>query len=702
MRARHGAGRACKLGAPAGPRLVRPRPKRQLSIIPPSLSSLSLSTFPAEPAAALRDYATAVRAEPTNLAAALGVATALEALDKTQEAIVAFSAVLRADPAHVRALFARGSLYNRVGDFERANCDLERALELDGQKQQHREKSVDGGKAGAAAGGGLSLAARAGGPPPATTSSPPAARQPPLRLRSVSPVVIAKASFSVAEVVRVPAVSAVAEEAAAAAPAAATTTLRPPSAAAAAAAERHRAAGYKARKAGDLDVALARYTRALAIHPALFSARFDRAFLYHQMGQLDASVDDYTAALAASPDPPAAAATLFNRGISLDCKGDEASTRAAIDDFTASLAADRGGAHAADALHNRGYARRRLGEHGGALADYTAALACDPAHIRALLNRAALLARSGTPASLEDAVADYRAALALEGTNVGAHHLLGGLLERLGREEEAVAAYRASIDAASSGGRASSRGSSPPPAAAAPSYHARGLLRERSGVDPDAALADLRAAAAADPAGLAYHTSLAAALRSRGRHTDAAAGLATALDSCAPEDAPPLLAARGAALRRAGMYGNAVASYLRAIAACAPAPAPPRYHICAGFCLAKCGQFSAAVEQYDAILQDASSADKAPGGCGDHHARLNRGACLQRLGQVDEALADFQKVIASGPPPATLAAALMNKGACLDATGDPARREEAVQCYQLALSADAEAAAVAAGGEEEG
>ena len=162
-----------------------------LSTSPP-LFSLS----PADPAAALRDYAAVVRSEPNHLPAALGVATALDALGKTDAAITAYSAVLRADPAHVRALFARGSLYNRVGDFERANCDLERALELDGKREE--EGGANGGGAAAkkaGSKGGLPVAARAGAAT-ASASPPPYARQPPLRPRSVSPIVVAKATFS--------------------------------------------------------------------------------------------------------------------------------------------------------------------------------------------------------------------------------------------------------------------------------------------------------------------------------------------------------------------------------------------------------------------------------------------------------------------------------------------------------------------------
>jgi tetratricopeptide (TPR) repeat protein len=683
------AGEAEKLPNDSPAAAARTKMKKQTA-----RTSSPHSLHPADHASALRDYAAVIKADPKNLGAAVGLAAALDALGRTGQAIVAYSAVIRADPAHVRALFARGSLYNRVGDFERANCDLERALELDGKLQQAaaaggEEAEAAGGKAGG--GSSLSMAARAGpaaaaaqaaatsssSPPAAAGQADPTARHLPSRPRSLSPVVIAKASFSV------PAATAAA---AAAQAAAAQASPCPPSAAAAA--ERHRAAGYKARKEGDLAGALARYTRALALHPTLFEALFDRAFLYHQLGKLDASVSDYTAALALAPNAPAAAAVYFNRGISLDSKGDPASTRAAVEDFTSSLATAPG-AHAADSYHNRGYARRRLGQLDEAVADYSAALKVDPDHLRARLNRAAVLARVNTPASLAIARADYEAAVKIDPTNVGAHHLLGGLLERAGLEREAEAALTKAIDAAGRGGAGAS--------SAAPSLHARGALRERAGTTSAAALVDLRAAAAADPSVLAFHHALAAALRGRGRHGDAVAALTTALAACTVAD-PPTLAARGAANRRSGRYGEAAADYLAAIAASPPAPSQPplRFHQCAGFCLAKAGNFAGAVAQYDVVLgPDAVGG----GGCSDLHARLNRGTCLSRLGRLDDALADLDAVLAADPPSAIAAAAYMNKGSCLDACG-PARREEAVECYTLALTADAEAAAVAAGEDE--
>ena len=173
--------------------------------------------------------------------------------------------------------------------------------------------------------------------------------------------------------------------------------------------------------------------------------------------------------------------------------------------------------------------------------------------------------------------------------------------------------------------------------------------------------------------------------------------MTAAVAACAPKDAPALLPALGAALRRDGKHEAAADAYLRAIAAASSSggPAPARYLICAGFCLAKVGEFERAVELYNIVLGPCDS----QGTCGDVHARLNRCACLLQLRRPLEGVADADAVIASGPPAATLAAALMNKGACLDAAG---RREESIKAYELALSADAEAAAIAAGGEEAG
>ena len=60
--------------------------------------------------------------------------TALEKLGRTKESIENYTKVLKLDPYHVNAAYARAACYNRVGDFAKAIEDYDSALSKDKQK----------------------------------------------------------------------------------------------------------------------------------------------------------------------------------------------------------------------------------------------------------------------------------------------------------------------------------------------------------------------------------------------------------------------------------------------------------------------------------------------------------------------------------------------------------------------------------------
>lgn len=96
----------------------------------------------------------------------------------------------------------------------------------------------------------------------------------------------------------------------------------------------------------------------------------------------------------------------------------------------------------ADDHHARGYALRKAGDFAGAVREYSAALALNPTHFKALFNRAFSRDKLGQYAA---ALADYEAALRLDPTSSYAHYNAGIVRDRLGQYGAAVACFTAAI-----------------------------------------------------------------------------------------------------------------------------------------------------------------------------------------------------------------------------------------------------------------
>jgi serine/threonine-protein kinase len=167
-------------------------------------------------------------------------------------------------------------------------------------------------------------------------------------------------------------------------------------------AEAHNNRGTIAVARGNLAAALADFTRAISIDPLHHRAHNNRGIVLQAQGNLPGALAEFDRALYIDPNY---AEAWGNRGIArqqmafarnpsreraFTDEPDEPATRSdlsdAIADFTRAIELTPRPA-AASALHNRGAARHAGGDLTGALADFSEALAIDPAHAITYVNR---------------------------------------------------------------------------------------------------------------------------------------------------------------------------------------------------------------------------------------------------------------------------------------------------------------------------
>eukprot|EP00887_Chlorella_sp_A99_P002068 scaffold21.g2068.t1 len=391
---------------------------------------------------------------------------------------------------------------------------------------------------------------------------------------------------------------------------------------------------------------------------------------------------------------------------------------------------------AADEHHARGYALRKVGDFTGAVGEYTAALAHDPCHFRALFNRAfshdKLWARPTPPprppqlgdhrAALRDyeaaialdpassyarynagiaadrlgnfaaAVALFSTAIVLKGDNPDFYHNRGFSLRKMMRYEEAVADYSRALELA--------------PAHAKALYN-RAVARERlhqhaAALDDYSRVLELEpgnipallnraalllhrlqqpAAAAADTVTvlvLEGGAASAAAWHLRGEALSELGQGQEALEAldraCALDPSPMHLRSYGVALRAGSKYEAAVAVLTQLLAA---APGDEAGLSARGFCHRKLGALEAAVADYTALLELAGGQAAASSLA---RIRNSRAFCLASMGRFKAALADYDAALALEPRNMH---ALMNRGISLDKLG---RHHEAVRDFGAVLA----------------
>lgn len=141
-------------------------------------------------------------------------------------------------------------------------------------------------------------------------------------------------------------------------------------------AEKYHSLGYEARKKGDYNSAISYYSKAISLWDGFFKAYFNRGFAYDKLGDFEKAISDYSKALEIEPKN---AFVYYNRGVSLDKlqRYDEA-----IYNFSMAITLDP---TKADFYHNRGFAFRKKLDYEKAIQDYSKAISLNPSHFKVFL-----------------------------------------------------------------------------------------------------------------------------------------------------------------------------------------------------------------------------------------------------------------------------------------------------------------------------
>jgi tetratricopeptide (TPR) repeat protein len=160
--------------------------------------------------------------------------------------------------------------------------------------------------------------------------------------------------------------------------------------------------GRSCEQKGEVERAIADYTKAIAIDPNYATAYYNRGTAYARKGEVDRAIADYNKAIAIDPND---ATSYYNRGHSYEKKGE---FDRAIADYDKAIATDR---NFAEAYYNRGTACARKGEVDRAIADYNKAIAIDPNDATSYYNRALAYYHKG---EFDRTIADFRKVLEID------------------------------------------------------------------------------------------------------------------------------------------------------------------------------------------------------------------------------------------------------------------------------------------------
>ena len=174
--------------------------------------------------------------------------------------------------------------------------------------------------------------------------------------------------------------------------------------------------GVDRQNAGDLDGAIADYTKAIEIDPRYRDAYNNRGTSRATKGDLDGAIADYTKGLEIDPH---SAMAYYGRGVVRQAKGD---LDGAIADYNRAVEIDPLNA---PAYYNRGNGRQAKGDLDGAIADLTKAIEIDPRKAEAYNNRGVARQAKG---DLEGAIADWNKAVEINPGIPGAYGALAWLL----------------------------------------------------------------------------------------------------------------------------------------------------------------------------------------------------------------------------------------------------------------------------------
>ena len=292
------------------------------------------------------------------------------------ESVEDFNNVLRIDPNHFNAAYARGACENRRGNYLKAIEDYNLALEKDKRLGSSPRRiplasvnyildsnAKDNDSITNVSKSMMEESRTMTANPSQSKLLPPGiGKENPLAAYSADP---AKEEAPVWKIN--PNESQAQVETAAAA------LLKEPNPKIKAEADKFHSLGYEARKKGDYNNAIAMYSKAIGLWEGFFKAYFNRGFAYDKLGNYEKAIVDYTKALEIEPKN---AFVYYNRGVSLDKlqRYDEA-----IYNFSMAITLDPS---KADFYHNRGFAFRKKLEYEKAIQDYSKAISLNPTHFK--------------------------------------------------------------------------------------------------------------------------------------------------------------------------------------------------------------------------------------------------------------------------------------------------------------------------------
>ena len=185
---------------------------------------------------------------------------------------------------------------------------------------------------------------------------------------------------------------------------------------------------------GDVDGAIADFTRAIELNPKYSTAYTNRGLAKKNKGDLDGAIADCNRAIELDPKD---AGPYSNRGIARQAQGD---LNGAIADYTRAIELDPKNAKT---YTNRAIGKGAKGDVEGAIADCNRAIKLDPKNAVAYANRGIAKKNKG---NLDEAIIDYTRAIELDAKYVNAYYNRGLARREKGDIDGAIADYTREIE----------------------------------------------------------------------------------------------------------------------------------------------------------------------------------------------------------------------------------------------------------------
>jgi tetratricopeptide (TPR) repeat protein len=353
--------------------------------------------------------------------------------------------------------------------------------------------------------------------------------------------------------------------------------------------------GTVRRDKGDLDGAIADYTKAIELEPRFAKSWCNRATSRDLKGDLDGAIADYSRALELDPR---LANAWGGRGETRRVKGD---LEGSLADGTRAIELDPG---SCGHWRNRGITRADLGDQDGAIADATQAIKVEPRDDKAWSNRGNARARKG---DLDGAIADHTHAIELDPRNAVPWICRGGDRFQKGDLDGSIEDLSRAVELDSRSAMA---------------WERRGIAREAKG-DLDGVVSDCTRAIELDRRSYLAWFYRAGARNTKGDGDGAIADATAAID--VDQRRPAAWALRGLVRAKNGDRPGAIADYERFLEL---APDDPKAVVVR--------------EQLASLRGPAADSPEAV-------TWTNRGVALREKGDLDGAIAAYGKALELDP-----------------------------------------------------